>query len=278
MRYLKEVLDSRELLANLTLREIRGQYKRTIFGQLWSLVNPLATMLVYTIVFAFILRITPEPGNPSGLDIFAVWLLCGLLPWAFFSNVVQQGMGSLIANAGLVQKVYFSRIVLPLSKVGSVGYNWLFEMGVLVVVLVLCGAFVWPWLPFVLVMMVLLAIFAAGLALMLAVANVHFRDTQWFVSIVMQIWMYLTPIIYPLSLVAEQSKNYGGLFGTSITILDVYRINPMERFVAVFRQLLYDNRWPDPQDVLLCATWAVGALAVGVWVFRKNEKGLAEAL
>jgi lipopolysaccharide transport system permease protein len=278
MRYLKEVLDSRELLANLTLREIRGQYKRTIFGQLWSLVNPLATMLVYTIVFAFILRITPEPGNPSGLDIFAVWLLCGLLPWAFFANVVQQGMGSLIANAGLVQKVYFSRIVLPLSKVGSVGYNWLFEMGVLVVVLVLCGAFVWPWLPFVLVMMVLLAVFAAGLALMLAVANVHFRDTQWFVSIVMQIWMYLTPIIYPLSLVAEQSKNYGGLFGTSITILDIYRINPLERFVAVFRQLLYDNRWPNPQDVLLCAIWAVGALAVGVWVFRKNEKGLAEAL
>ena len=88
MRYLKEVLASRELLANLTLREIRGQYKRTIFGQLWSLVNPLASMLVYTLVFAFILRVEPEAGDPSGLDIFAVWLLCGLLPWAFFSNVV----------------------------------------------------------------------------------------------------------------------------------------------------------------------------------------------
>jgi lipopolysaccharide transport system permease protein len=278
MRYLKEVLDSRELLANLTLREIRGQYKRTIFGQLWSLVNPLASMLVYTIVFAFILRVTPEPGNPSGLDIFAVWLLCGLLPWAFFANVVQQGMGSLIGNAGLVQKVYFSRIVLPLSKVGSVGYNWLFEMGVLVVVLVLCGAFVWPWLPFVLVMMVLLAVFAAGLALMLAVANVHFRDTQYFVSILMQIWMYLTPIIYPLSLVQAQSDAHGGLFGTQVTILDVYRLNPLERFVAVFRQLLYDNRWPDLHDVLLCAIWAAGALVVGVWIFRRNEKGLAEAL
>lgn len=278
MRYLKEVLDSRELLANLTLREIRGQYKRTIFGQLWSLVNPLATMLVYTIVFAFILRITPEPGNPSGLDIFAVWLLCGLLPWAFFSNVVQQGMGSLIANAGLVQKVYFTRIVLPLSKVGSVGYNWLFEMGVLVVVLVLCGSFVWPWLPGVLVMMVILGIFAAGLALLLAVANVHFRDTQWFISIVMQIWFYLTPIIYPLSLVEEQSKIYDGLFGTNITILDIYRINPLERFVAVFRQLLYDNRWPNFEDVLFCALWAIAAFVIGVWVFRRNEKGLAEAL
>src|SRR5680860_867696 len=120
MRYLKEVLDSRELLANLTLREIRGQYKRTIFGQLWSLVNPLASMLVYTLVFAFILRVTPPPGDPSGLNIFPVWLLCGLLPWSFFANVVQQGMGSILGNVGLVQKVYFSRIVLPLSKVGSV--------------------------------------------------------------------------------------------------------------------------------------------------------------
>ncbi|WP_197059397.1 ABC transporter permease [Cryobacterium sp. MLB-32] len=164
MRYLKEVLESRELLANLTLREIRGQYKRTIFGQLWSLVNPLASMLIYTLVFAFILRVQPEPGDPSGLNIFAVWLLCGLLPWTFFSNVVQQGMGSILGNVGLVQKVYFSRIVLPLSKVGSVGYNWLFEMGVLVVVLALVGAFVWPWLPLVLVTMILLAIFAAGLA------------------------------------------------------------------------------------------------------------------
>jgi len=278
MRYMKEVLQSRELLANLTLREIRGQYKRTIFGQLWSLVNPLASMLVYTLVFAFILRVTPPPGDPSGLNIFPVWLLCGLLPWSFFANVVQQGMGSILGNVGLVQKVYFSRIVLPLSKVGSVGYNWLFEMTVLVVVLALVGAFVWPWLPLMLVTMVLLAIFVAGLALLLAVANVHFRDTQYFMSIVMQIWMYLTPIIYPISLVADQSEKFGGLLGTSVTILDIYRINPLERFVAVFRQLLYDNRWPDPQDFLLCAIWALAAFLIGLWIFRRSEKGLAEAL
>ena len=80
MSYIKEVFASRELLANLTLREIRGQYKRTIFGRLWSLVNPLAAMLTYTLVFRFILRLTPAPGDPSGLDIFALWLLCGLLP------------------------------------------------------------------------------------------------------------------------------------------------------------------------------------------------------
>jgi len=278
MRYLNEVFASRELLANLTLREIRGQYKRTFFGQMWSLVNPLATMLVYTIVFAFILRVQPEPGNPSGLDVFAVWLMCGLLPWSFFANVVQQGMGAILGNAGLVQKVYFTRIVLPLSKVGSVGYNWLIEMGVLVVVLALCGSFIWPWIPFTLVMMVVLAFFAAGLSLMLAVANVHFRDTQYLVGIVLQIWMYLTPIIYPISLVQVQSDAHGGLFGTSITLMDIYKLNPLEHFVAVFRNLMYDNRMPSGTDVLLCIVWAVGSMVVGVWVFRRSEKKLAELL
>jgi len=187
-------------------------------------------------------------------------------------------MGAILGNAGLVQKVYFTRIVLPLSKVGSVGYNWLIEMGVLVVVLALCGSFIWPWIPFTLVMMVVLAFFAAGLSLMLAVANVHFRDTQYLVGIVLQIWMYLTPIIYPISLVQVQSDAHGGLFGTSITLMDIYKLNPLEHFVAVFRNLMYDNRMPSGTDVLLCIVWAVGSMVVGVWVFRRSEKKLAELL
>jgi lipopolysaccharide transport system permease protein len=278
MSYLKEVLSSRELLANLTLREVRGQYKRTIFGQLWSLVNPLASMLVYTIVFAFILRVKPEPGNPSGLNIFPLWLLCGLLPWTFFASVVQSGMGSLLANAGLVQKVYFTRIVLPLSYVGSIGFNWLFEMAVLLVALLIAGSFVWPWIPLLIVTMIILAAFAAGLALMLSIANVHFRDTQYFVSILLQIWLYLTPIIYPYQLFQQQSDRIGGLFGTQITLYDIYRLNPMERFVAVFRNMLYDNRWPDAGDFLYIVVAAALSLIIGVLVFRRAEKGLAEAL
>jgi lipopolysaccharide transport system permease protein len=278
MSYLKEVLSSRELLANLTLREVRGQYKRTIFGQLWSLVNPLASMLVYTIVFAFILRVKPEPGNPSGLNIFPLWLLCGLLPWTFFASVVQSGMGSLLANAGLVQKVYFTRIVLPLSYVGSIGFNWLFEMAVLLVALLIAGSFVWPWIPLLIVTMIILAAFAAGLALMLSIANVHFRDTQYFVSILLQIWLYLTPIIYPYQLFQQQSDRVGGLFGTQITLYDIYRLNPMERFVAVFRNMLYDNRWPDAGDFLYIVVAAALSLIIGVLVFRRAEKGLAEAL
>jgi ABC-2 type transport system permease protein len=235
-------------------------------------------MLVYTFVFSFIFQIQPGEGDPSGLNIFALWLLCGLLPWLFFSNVVTLGAGSLVANAPLIQKVYFSRVVLPLSQVLSRGFTWLFEIGVLVVALAIAGSFVWPWLPLVAVTMILLALFAAGLALMLSVLNVYFRDTEHFITIVFQIWMYLTPIIYPLSLVQTQSDRVGPLFGTSVTVLDIYSINPMVHFVQVFRELLYDNRWPSGGAFLACAVWAFVSFALGLLIFRRNEKGLAEAL
>lgn len=276
--YFKDVLSSRELLINLTMREVRGKYKRTALGQLWSLANPLASMLVYTFIFSFVFRIQPAPGNPSGLNSFALWLLCGLLPWLFFANVISQGSTALVSNAGLIQKVYFSRAVLPLSLVFSSAYNWLFEMGVLAVVLLLAGSFLWPWIPFVLFMMLLLALFAAGIAMMLSVANVYFRDTEHILSLFLQIWMYLTPIIYPISLVEEQSVRVGGLLGTPVTIMDIYQLNPMERFVSVFRQLMYDNTWPNLSDLLFCFVISALSLVIGLIVFSKNEKGLAEAL
>jgi lipopolysaccharide transport system permease protein len=278
MKYVHEVLASRELLINLTMREVRGKYKRTIFGQLWSLANPLALMIIYTLVFAFILRVTPDVGDPSGLNVFALWLLCGLLPFNFFSTVLSQGVSSLVSNAGLIQKVSFSRIVLPLSLVGSSAYNWLFEMVVLAIALSIVGAFVLPWIPGVILIMVLLAIFAAGVALMLAIANVYFRDTQYFLSIILQMWTYLTPVIYPAKLVVEQSDKIGGLAGTSITIADIYGLNPMFHFVEVFRNLLYDNRWPEWEEWVICMLWAFGAFLLGMVVFRRNERNLAETL
>ncbi|MDQ1550931.1 MAG: hypothetical protein QOD50_353 [Actinomycetota bacterium] len=278
MNDLRENWRSRELLLNLTLREIKGKYKRTVFGQLWSLANPLALMLIYTVVVGLIFRVKPAPGDPSGLHVYALWLLCGLLPFTFVSSVINAGLRSLVSNAGLIQKVYFTRIVLPLSTVGSVGYTWLFEMGVLVIAVSIAGAFVLPWIPGLLLIMVILAIFAAGIGLMLSIANVYFRDTEHFISIVLQIWMYFSPIIYPVTLIDGPSKKIGGLLGTNITLADIYRLNPLEHFVEVFRNLLYDNRWPAATEWYICAGWAIASLAIGMFVFRRNERNLAETL
>ncbi len=272
MKYVKELFATRELLVNLTMREVKGQYRRTVFGQLWSLLNPIATMLVYTLVFSVIFRAKPSTGDPSGLDIYALWLMCGLLPWLYFSRVINGGLTTMVTSANLIKKVYFPRVHLPLSVMLSVGFTWLIEMGVLVLALWVFGAFPLPWIPIVIVFMALLALMAVGFSMLFAILNVHFRDTQHFVTIILQMWMYLTPIIYPVSLVANVAAERGSW------ILDLYRLNPMERFVAVFRNLLYDNRFPELADALFCIGSAGVVFAVGFLVFSRNEKRLAELL
>lgn len=273
----RELRQAPELLANLTRREVKGKYKRTVLGQLWSLVNPLAQMLIFTAVFSFVLRVPIPTGDPSGLHNFAVYLLCGLLPWGFFVNVLNGGMGSLVGNENLIKKVAFPRAALPLSNALSLVFSWSIEMVVLLIALTLLGAASLLWTPAVVVVMALLFLFAFGVSLMLSVANVYFRDTQHFVGILTQAWFYATPIVYPTSLVLEQSEKLGPLLG-SVTLYDVYRLNPMERFVELFRAPLYDNTWPPLDSTLYCVAWAVGSVLLGVWVFSRHEKKLAEAL
>lgn len=260
------------------MREVKGQYKRTVLGQLWSFANPLAQMIIYTFVFAFIFRVQPLPGDPSGLHVFPLWLLCGLLPWVFFVTVINRSMSSVIDNASLIQKVAFPRAVLPLSTLGSSLYNWAFEMGFLTIALILAGSFILPWLPLVLIAMILLALFAVGLGMMISIANVYFRDTQYLVGVLLNFWMYLTPIVYPISLIAAQSKEVGPLLGTNLTLLDIYRLNPLERFTEVFRNLMYDNRLPELSTIIYVLVASLLFLVMGLFVFSKNEKNLAEIL
>jgi len=278
MSYLRDIWESRELLQNLTNREVRGKYRRTALGQLWSLANPIAAILIYTFIFSFIFRLPAQVGDPSGIDNYALWLVCGLLPWLFFNRVLTVGTESLVANAGLIQKVYFPRIVLPLSLANATFFTWLLEMGVLVVALSLLGSFVLPWLPLVAFFMFMFAIFAVGLSMIFSIINVYFRDLSYLLTIVLQFWFYLTPVLYPVELVATQSDTLGGLLGTPITLLDIYSLNPVEGFVEIFRNLLYDNRVPDLGTVLVALAWTVSAFGVGAWMYSRKEKMLAELL
>jgi len=278
MSYLRGIWQARELLQNLTNREVRGKYRRTALGQLWSLANPIAAILIYTFIFSFIFRLPAQVGDPSGLDNYALWLVCGLLPWLFFNRVLTLGVDSLVQNAGLIQKVYFPRIVLPLSLANATLFTWGLEMAVLVVALSLLGSFVLPWLPLVLVFMLVFALFSVGVAMVFSILNVYFRDLSYLLTIVLQFWFYLTPILYPIELVKEQSDRLGGLGGSNITLLGIYQLNPIEGFVAIFRNLLYDNRAPEWGLVLVALAWALGAFALGAWMYAKKEKDLAELL
>jgi lipopolysaccharide transport system permease protein len=274
---LAELARSRELLGNLTLRDVRSRYKRTVLGNLWSLLNPLAAMLIYTFVFAFLLRVEPDRGEPSGLDVFALWLLCALLPWNLFAIGVSAGMNSLVANASLVLKVYLSRASLVVSAVLAIGVTFMVELAVLTAALLLFGGNPLPWLPGVLLLTMLLTAFTVGLGLLLAIANVYFRDTQHFVAILLQMWFYLTPILYPVSYIVDQQERLAAQ-GHDLPLVTLFKLNPMEHFAAAFRALLYDNRWPDGADMIVCAVAAAVALSLGLWIFGRYEGRLAEEL
>lgn len=270
--YARELLATRELLAMLVMREVRGQYRRTLLGQLWSIINPLATMLVYTVVFAVIFRTQPPVGDPSGLDVYALWLMCGLLPWLYLTRVVTGGVSTLTANAPLITKVYFPRIHLVLAVAVSTGITFGVELLVLSAALWAFGGFPLPWLPLVALAVVVLAMLASGLALMLSVLNVFFRDTEHFVAVLLPMWMLLTPIIYPVQLVEQALRGIGDW------ALVVYQLNPVLPVIELFRALLYDNRLPDAATALAAIASASIVFVLGYLVFARADRRLAELL
>ena len=266
-----ELFARRELLWNLTLRELRGRYKRSILGWGWSLLNPIAFMLIYTFAFSIVLRAEPEAGDPSGLKSYAFFLLCGLVPWTFFSVSVSSSMGSVVGNAALVGKVAFPREHLVISTIMAGMFTLGVEVGVLSVALLIAGNMVLPWLPIVIVVSVLVGMFAAGLGLALAAANVYFRDMNYLWGIVMQGWFFLTPIVYPPRLVEDRLADYP-------TLLRIYNNVPITVAVRMYRNLLYDLRMPRLIDFFVLGSSALIVLLAGWWLFDRLEGRFAEEL
>jgi ABC-2 type transport system permease protein len=274
MATLSELTASRELFANLTLRELRGKYKRSALGWTWSLINPLATMAIFTVVFNFFLKVEPPKGDPSGLHVFAFYLLCGLLPWNYLSNSLTGSMGILLSNANLIKKVYFPREILVAASVAAAGFALVIELGVLAVVLIIAGNFVIPWLVPLLLILVLQTVFVTGVGLTFSVLNVYFRDVQHFVSILLQLWFYATPIVYPIEVVPKTHE----LLGMEVPIRTIYELNPMVRFAEAYRNCLYDLTLPSLETIALLAGYAGVSIAIGMAVFSRFEPRLAEEL
>ncbi|HVE47719.1 MAG TPA: ABC transporter permease [Acidimicrobiales bacterium] len=274
MTTLAEYRSSRELLNNLTLRELRSKYKRSVLGWTWSLLNPLATMLIFTLVFRFFLRIEAPVSKSTDLHSFSLYLLCGLLPWNFFVNGVTASMGSLVGNANLIKKTYFPRELLVIAQVNSWIVSLLIEMALLAVGLIVFGNMVLPWLPVAILLMALLAMFVTGLALAFSVLNVYFRDIQHFVGILFQVWFYLTPIVYPLPRVPERAD----IFGNDLPVRALFHVNPMVDFVEAFRAILYDLQAPSLGILAYLLVVSVVSLVGGMWLFGRLEGKLAEEL
>lgn len=263
-----------ELLRELTLRELRGRFKRSTLGWLWSVINPLATIGIYSVVFGVFFAVEPPTGEPSGLKLYALFLVCGLLPWNFLSNGLSANAVSIVANEGLVKKVYFPRWVLPASS----SLAWLISFGVelvvLAVLLLLAGNMVLPWVPMLIVLMALLLGFVLGMGMVLAAANAYFRDIQHFLAIFLNLWFYTTPILYP----ADLPPDHYGVFGVDVPVQRLLDLNPMASFVDAFRDVLYHLRWPGAGEMVALTGFAAVSLAIGTWFFQKVEHQLAEEL
>jgi len=264
----------RELLGNLVRKELKIKYKNSYLGFLWSLANPVLYLVVFYVVFQLILQ--------SGIPNFAIFLLSGLLPWTFFSQGVSGSTTSIVENASLVTKVWFPREILPLAAIGAAFVHYLLQT------LVLLGALVvfrwapaWSYLPAIPLALIVLVVFTCAIGVLLAAVNVHLRDTQHLVELLLLAWFWMTPIVYAYETVAPRLGSWAW----------IYLVNPMADVVLTFQRVFY-GRVDSPSGPVLPDAglgWYMRNLAIvgagstvllvfALWLFGRLEGDFAEEI
>lgn len=254
---LKEILRFKNLVYNLVARDLKVKYKGSILGFLWSLLNPLIMLIVYTVAFQYIIKIQVKN--------FPLFFLCGFLPWTFLSLSLSMAVSSIKDNANLVKKVYFPREILPLSIVLSNLVQFLLTFIILIPALILFKIKLgFPLLFLPLIILFQLA-FTLGLTLILSSLNVFFSDVRHLLEIFLQIWFWLTPIIYPVDLVPERFQS-------------LYRLNPAVLFIESYRNSLLYDKWLSSVELIFLFLIGVVFLALGHLVFNSYNRRFAEVI
>lgn len=254
---------NRNLLYNFVMRDLRGKYAGSAFGLLWAVVQPLIHIVVYTIVFSVILQIRMKPGAvpiESGLLIF-----CGMVPWLAFAEGLQRATNSIVDNGNLIKKVAFPTGILPSHIVISSMLNMFVGMVLLVIALIVFGRPVSVALLFVPVMVILQFIFSVGLAWFFSSINVFFRDTVHLMGPFLMIWMFCTPIFYPMEMVTE-NPNLPEAFKV------LYSANPMGLLIRSYQTVFFDGVLPPVQLPLAFAAAAAISVLLGYFTFSRSQK------
>jgi ABC-type polysaccharide/polyol phosphate export permease len=263
---LRELFRYRDLIRNLVVSEVKTRYKNSVLGFVWSLLNPLAMMLVFSVVFG-VLWPNQEVRN------YPIFLLCGLLPWNFFSASVVSSLNSVLTNGNLVKKVYFPREVLPIAAVLAQLVNFLLALVVLFAALIIFRTNFSPWLwtlPFIILIQ---TCFTLGIGLVLSTLQVFYRDTQLVMEVVMLAWFFLTPVLYRAAQLPEVYK-VGEIDLPVQRIL--YILNPMASLINVYRDLLYNGYRTDIDFFIRTTLTALVALAFGYWFFTRYSDRFGE--
>ncbi len=254
---LKEIWEYRELLYFLVWRDIKVRYKQTILGATWAIIQPFMTMVVFTIFFGKLAKM-PSDGIPYPLFAYAA-----LVPWSFFANGLTQSSNSLVGSAHLITKVYFPRLVVPISSVISGILDFALSFIVLLGMTLYYGiipTFNIIWLPFLLLLALVTAL---GVGMWFSALNVQFRDVRYILPFMTQFWMFATPIVYPSSLLPEPWRT-------------VYALNPMVGVVEGFRWALLGTQTAPGPIIIVSSFASIAILIGGAFYFRRMEKTFAD--
>lgn len=246
------------MVYSLVKRDLRGRYKGSVLGFLWTFLNPLLQLIVYTFVFSTVMR--------AGIEDYYLFLFVALVPWNYFSTSVAGGAGCITGQQNMVNKIYFPREVLPISHVLSQLINMLLSFIVVILVLLVAGKginlAVWWYLPIIVLQETLLAF---GLTMLVSAITVYFRDMQFLLNVIMMAWQFLTPVMYTVDMVPEELRG-------------IFYLNPMTPIIVAYRDVFYYKQAPELHTFIMGTVMGVVILIIGWATFGKLKKRFAEVL
>lgn len=253
----KKLYEYRELLKTNVKKEIRGKYKNSFLGVLWSFLNPLLQILVYAIVFPLILRNTQEN--------YVIFLCCGLIPWTFFSTGINRCAFTIVENGNIVKKVYFPREILPISVVTAEAINFFISTIIIIGFVGFGGLGITKYIIFYPVVLIIQYFLTLGISFIISSITVYLRDIQHFIGVLLQLLFYAAPVVYAPSTIPEEFKW-------------ILNINPMTYIINGYRDIFYNQTMPDLYGLLIVFVIAIAICIVGYIIFNKLQKGFAEQL
>lgn len=267
MNTVRELWAYRNLISNLTQRELKSRYKKSVLGWLWSLLNPASVLAIYTLVFGFIFKSTPPVAGNGHTTAYALYLFAGLWVWNYFNGTVTGAITALQGSGPLLNKVYFPPAIPAIANTATVLLQAFIESAILLVIMVALGNVGWSLLLYPL-LIVCVTLFALGVGLALSVYNVFYRDVGYLVTIGLNVLFYATPIIYPLTLVETRNE----------TLARVMMLNPIARYVQWSRDVFWSLEWPNPVTILFVVLASVLFFAVGLAIFNRKSRDIAQEL
>ena len=259
MKIFKDLYNYRELLKTSVKKDIGGKYKHSFLGVLWSFINPLLQILVYALIFPLVMK------NGGSYKDYTVFMVCGLIPWAYFTTVINRASFIMIENGNILKKVYFPRSILPLSLVTSETINFLVSCIIILAFIVIKGFGISKFILFFPLVLLIQYVLLLGVALIFSAVTVYMRDIQHFIGVVLQLLFYATPIVYSIDTIPENFRW-------------ILKWNPMTYIIEGYRAIFYNQTMPDLKSLGVLGIISIIILIVGYLLFNKLQKRFAEEL